>query len=368
MDKRTIRLHTGYGLEGDLPDIICKHIEVQKMGPHFKEDNYDLGILEGVREVNRILTNSEYSSELQNTLVEDDSEFVGPSDFILWPAGIWLLLMVIVFAYNRTKGIFTDSPKYKKTELPNIKTGSIHFIFWFILVPTASFLASYFTNSYLVLAASFYGCFFFAATETRLRLSQVYNKYFPLKEYHSLYLLYQEKLSFWKMVAVFVPIPFAFLFISYKRRMTFLREHPRNCAQCGKSASKLTEQTEDPFLNKKQIFEENLKSVDYDVWKCSDCGAAQVFRYPNPKTTYEECPKCETLAYYVSSTKTIRSATESREGLKEETKLCKYCKFKNVRQYTTPKLSSSSSGGSGGSSGGSWGGGSSGGGGASSSW
>jgi uncharacterized protein len=150
--------------------------------------------------------------------------------------------------------------------------------------------------------------------------------------------------------------------------MTFLREHPRNCAQCGKSASKLTEQTEDPFLNKKQIFEENLKSVDYDVWKCSDCGAAQVFRYPNPKTTYEECPKCETLAYYVSSTKTIRSATESREGLKEETKLCKYCKFKNVRQYTTPKLSSSSSGGSGGSSGGSWGGGSSGGGGASSSW
>ena len=369
MDTRTIRLHTGYGLEGDLPDIICKHIEIRKMVPHFKEGNFDLGILEGVREVHSILTNAQYSAELHSTLSDNDSsDFVHLSDFILWPAGIWLVIMVIVFFYNRAKGIFTDSPKHEAIDGPNIKTGSFHFLIWFIIIPIAAFLISYFTDNYLVLAGSLYGYFFLGATETRLRLNSVYNKYISLKEYHALYLLYQEKLSLWKLTTFFVPIPFAFLLIPYKRRMIFLREHPRDCGQCGKPTHILTEQTEDPFLNKQQIFEENLKSVDYDVWQCKECGAAQVLRYPNPKTSYEECPKCETVSYYVSNTRTIRSATESREGLKEETKLCKYCKFKNVRQYTTPKLSSSSSGGSGGSSGGSWGGGSSGGGGASSSW
>lgn len=378
MDKRTIRLHTGYGLEGDLPDIICKHIETQKMVPHFKDGDFNLGIIEGVREVNRILTNAEYSSELKSsletaddtssTITEEYSDPIRPSDFLSWVMGVWLLIMIILFFYNRSKGIFNDSPTFKSIDGPNIKTGSIHFLVWFIVIPLGVFIASYVVDNFLVLASSFYGYLFLGATETRIRLNSAYHKYLPQKEYHRLYLLYQEKLSLWKWAAFIIPIPFAFLYWPYKKRMTFLREHPRDCGQCGKPTSKLNEQTEDPFLNKQQQFEEQLKSVDYDVWKCNDCGAAQVFRYPNPSTSYEDCPKCSTVAYYVSSTRTIRAATESSEGLKEETKLCKFCKFKNVRTYTTPKLSSSSSDSGGGSSGGSWGGGSSGGGGASSSW
>ena len=377
-DKRTIRLHTGYGLEGDLPDIICKHIEVQKMVPHFKEGNYDLGIVEGVREVGSILTNTQYSSDLRDSLaVAEDYSFsdenyvsdpIKPRDFIHWPIGIWTLIMIILFIYNRATGVFNDSPSHKSVEGPNIKTGSFHFLLWFILVPIAAFAITYVTDSYLVMASSIYGYLLLGATETRMRLNSVYNKYLSEKEFYRLYLLYQEKLSLWKWAAFFVPIPFAFLYRPYKKKMLFLRDHPRDCGQCGQPAFKLNEQTEDPFLSKQQIFEEKLKSVDYDVWKCNVCSAAQVFRYPNPGTSYEDCPKCVTVAYYVSSTRTMRAATESSEGLKEETKTCKFCHFKNVRTYTTPKLSSSSSGGSGGSSGGSWGGGSSGGGGASSSW
>ena len=187
------------------------------------------------------------------------------------------------------------------------------------------------------------------------------------KDYYGLYNLYQEKKSFWTMVAVFIPVPFAFMVPAYNKRMKFLRDHPRDCGQCGQQATKHSEASEDPFLNDKQKFEENIKTVDYDVWQCASCQAHQVFRYPTPQTKYEDCPKCSTVAYYVASTRTLRAATQSSEGLKEETKICKYCHFKNVRKYTTPKLSKSSSG-SGGSSGGSWGGGSSGGGGASSSW
>ena len=36
-DQHIIRFHTGYGLEGELPDAVCKRIQQQKMIPFFKE-------------------------------------------------------------------------------------------------------------------------------------------------------------------------------------------------------------------------------------------------------------------------------------------------------------------------------------------
>jgi uncharacterized protein len=378
MDKRTVRLHTGYGLEGELPDIICKHIEMQKMVPQFKNGDYNMGVLEGVREVARILTDIQYSENLKTELSSsDDSDYTSPGytgpifpdlNFLFQGAIFWSIIMFIVGLVKWHYGKFTDSPKYSATQTPNIKTSSKHFAFWFWLVPVAVMIGSMLINNIWVLVGGFYGYLGLGSAETRLRLNSAFKAGIEKKDYYGLYNLYNEKKSFWTMVAIFIPIPFALMVPAYKRRMQFLRDHPRECGQCGKLTSKLSEVTEDPFLSDKQKFEENLKTVDYDVWQCNDCKANQLFRYPTNQSKYEDCPKCSTVAYYVASTRTIRAATESREGEKEETKICKYCKFKNIRTYSTPKLSSSSSGGSGGSSGGSWGGGSSGGGGASSSW
>jgi uncharacterized protein len=379
MEKRTIRLHTGYGLEGDLPDIVCKHIEIQKMVPHFKEQDFDGGLLDGVREVARILGNTQYADSLRYQLISSETESYDTknensdvpldiSEFLIWSAGIWSVIVAILFFYNRAKGLFTDSSMFQPTHTPNIKTGSIHFLFWFLIIPVGIMVASIFINQIWVFMGAFYGYMALGALETRIRLNLVYNDWIQKKEYHGLHQLYQQKLSFWYMVAVVIPLPFAFLIGPYKRKIQFLRDHPRDCGQCGKPCTKLSEQTEDPFLNRQQQFEETLKSVDYDVWRCNSCSAVQVFRYPSTNTHYEDCPKCATVAYYVASTRTLRAATTSREGLKEEVKNCKYCKFRNVRTFSIPKLSDSSSSSSGGSSGGSWGGGSSGGGGASSSW
>ena len=380
MDKRTVRLHVGYGLEGDLPDIICKHIEMQKMVPYFKSNDYNMGVLEGVREVVRILTDTPYSEGLKTELLatSNDSDYnsanyTGPIfpdlDFLLPAAIIWSVIMLIVGLVKRHNGKFTDSPKYSATQTPHIKTSSKHFIFWFWFIPVAVMIGSMYLNNIWAFVGAFYGYLGLGSAETRLRLNAAYKAGMEKKDYYGLYNLYNEKKSFWTMVAIFIPIPFAFMLAAYKKRLKFLREHPRECGQCGKQATRHSEITEDPFLSDKQKFEEKLQTVDYDVWQCDTCQAPQVLRYPTSQTTYEACAKCSTVAYYVSSTRILRSATESSEGLKEETKTCKYCKFVHVRTYSTPKLSksSSSSGGSG-SSGGSWGGGSSGGGGASSSW
>lgn len=376
MDKRTVRLHTGYGLEGNLPDIICKHIEMQKMIPHFKQSDYNTGVLEGVREVYKILSDANYSTELKSGLYSSDSgnetrntEPIFPDLNFLFPTAIvWSIIIFIAGIIRWHKGGFTDSPKFSAISSPNIKTSSKHFAFWFWFVPVAVMIASMFLNNIWALVGGLYGYLGLGSAETRLRLNSAFKAGMEKKDYYGLYNLYNEKKSFWTIVAIFIPVPFAFMISAYKKRMTFLREHPRACGQCGEQAAKLSEATENPFLNDKQKFEENLKTVDYDVWQCRHCQANQIFRYPSSQTTYEDCPKCSTVAYYISSSRTLRAATETSEGLKEETKTCKYCKFVNVRTYSTPKLSKSSSSGGGGSSGGSWGGGRSGGGGASSSW
>lgn len=45
--KRKVRIETGYGAEGFLPDVICFQIIKQHMLPNFKKGNYALGTLQG---------------------------------------------------------------------------------------------------------------------------------------------------------------------------------------------------------------------------------------------------------------------------------------------------------------------------------
>ena len=57
-DQRKIRFTTGYGLEGILPDAMCKRIQSRYMIPHFREGNTDLGMLEGTKAVVSVLDGS----------------------------------------------------------------------------------------------------------------------------------------------------------------------------------------------------------------------------------------------------------------------------------------------------------------------
>lgn len=61
-DQRKIRITTGYGLEGILPDAICKRIQAQYMLPHFRNGDTNSGMLEGVRAVVSVLDGSMQAS------------------------------------------------------------------------------------------------------------------------------------------------------------------------------------------------------------------------------------------------------------------------------------------------------------------
>ena len=51
VDQRMIQFYTGYGLEGDLPDAICKRIQVKDMIPYLKDNKWDEGMLAGMTKV-----------------------------------------------------------------------------------------------------------------------------------------------------------------------------------------------------------------------------------------------------------------------------------------------------------------------------
>jgi uncharacterized protein len=66
IDQRRIQFSTGYGLEGDLPDAICKRIQLQEMIPAFKRGDWGVGMLQGVKAVRGVLDGSlkdKYSGE-----------------------------------------------------------------------------------------------------------------------------------------------------------------------------------------------------------------------------------------------------------------------------------------------------------------
>jgi hypothetical protein len=73
LDQRDITFETGYGLEGVLPDVTCFRIQQEAMVPWFGEDDYDTGMIEGIRTVVHTLYGSDYDIQVPEGSGEDES-------------------------------------------------------------------------------------------------------------------------------------------------------------------------------------------------------------------------------------------------------------------------------------------------------
>lgn len=85
-DERCIQFATGYGLEGVLPDAICKRIQQRYMVEHFGRGDWDTGMLEGMRAVCGHLDGS-----MENVAGEEDDTAA-----ILVFMGIFILALVFI--------------------------------------------------------------------------------------------------------------------------------------------------------------------------------------------------------------------------------------------------------------------------------
>ena len=80
---REIRFVTGRGVEGVLPDALCKRIQMNFMLPAFRENDYDRGMLQGVEAAAAVLSGSELETGRPDAIpVREESV----------PVGVWIFL------------------------------------------------------------------------------------------------------------------------------------------------------------------------------------------------------------------------------------------------------------------------------------
>jgi uncharacterized protein len=376
-DQRTVRFHTGYGVEGTLPDVICKRIQRDYMVPEFKNGNYNAGVLAGLVQVEKILTDPTYAEELKSSEETQVSDWLG---FIIFLLVVPAMATLITFIVKGVNGKFADSKKPAYTPYPEMRLTRWAWLVEFVGVP--ALIITLFGIAPIENPVGF--CFitlylyYLSTLFLRLwRMKKVITRFLESQDYGEIVEFIRKQQWYWLFMAVLFPLPFVFYFFYHLARKRIYRNYPRKCKECQSAMEKLSEKTEDEFLSKGMQMEETLRSVDYDVWKCTGCQSVEMSFYLNNRSKYEPCPKCKTIAYHSVSKRTIQAATYSSSGSGEELLRCEFCGHDKKTKYTIAKLVASSSSSSSGSSsfgssssssGGSWGGGSSGGGGSSSSW
>ena len=140
-----------------------------------------------------------------------------------------------------------------------------------------------------------------------------------------------------------------------------LRNAPHKCPQCGTQMKKIDEVHDNEYLNHSQDLEEQIGSVDYDVWLCPNCGETDIEPYVNQSSTYKECQYCHARTAALRQNRIVRRPTTTREGQGVHDYGCLNCGHVTSVPYTIAKVAPAVPivivGGSGGRSGGGFGGG-----------
>lgn len=70
--KGHVRIETGYGAEGALPDVLCKHLETDSMIPEFKKNDYGTAVRKAVSAITPIMK-GEYPQDIAAFMEKRDS-------------------------------------------------------------------------------------------------------------------------------------------------------------------------------------------------------------------------------------------------------------------------------------------------------
>ena len=102
-EAREIRFVTGYGVEGALPDAICKRIQMQYMLPYFRNGDYSSGMVAGVEAIRSVLNGSELDTGGNDDYIasEDEPVFGIIAFFSLLMIGGMVILYLAIRASQR---------------------------------------------------------------------------------------------------------------------------------------------------------------------------------------------------------------------------------------------------------------------------
>ena len=112
----------------------------------------------------------------------------------------------------------------------------------------------------------------------------------------------------------------------------------------------LSEEEEDVYLDEGMQAEENLFSVDYDVWIDEDSGYTKIEKYSGHLHA-ETCPECNYNTFRVDREELVAAPTETEEGELIKHYECSYCGYRQAKsvpvasKQTTEQMSHSAAAG-----------------------
>lgn len=120
--------------------------------------------------------------------------------------------------------------------------------------------------------------------------------------------------------------------------MNRVRRSVPKCDNCGHRMRLIDEVHDNDYLTPAQDREEQLNSVDYDVWHCDNCEHNLILPYVNPQSGYKQCPRCGSHAERLISNRVIVQPTYDREGVGEKTYHCNVCNNERKERYRIPPI------------------------------
>lgn len=117
---RAYYILTGRGLEGTLPDAICKRIENHQMLPALREGDWDEAMLATVRAITRYVDGDD--SLVGSSDFEDDSDSTTLILFCLFMAGALALIGFAVWHDHRMKSYCPSCHQYKMKKIASRTT------------------------------------------------------------------------------------------------------------------------------------------------------------------------------------------------------------------------------------------------------
>lgn len=95
LDKREIRFVTGYGLEGILPDAVCKRIQQRYMVGPLGAGDYDKGMIDGIAAVATLLSSGELPTTSGEEITTGEIIAVFGAMFTIFV--LFVLLIVVIY-------------------------------------------------------------------------------------------------------------------------------------------------------------------------------------------------------------------------------------------------------------------------------
>jgi hypothetical protein len=124
-----------------------------------------------------------------------------------------------------------------------------------------------------------------------------------------------------------------------EKRLKRLRYTPRISPKTGKPMKLLSEEEEDVYLDEGMQAEENVFSVDYDVWIDDDSGYTKIEKYAGHLIALQ-CPECNYQTLKVVKEEILESPTELDEGELMKFYKCSYCGYKERKAFRIARLRS----------------------------